>query len=361
MLRYSAGMICMLLLTATAHAQDASAPPAAALPSMPAMPVAPNVASPQPPSQISAPALELPEVNVPSVPAVEPMPQAVPPAEPVASMPAAEAPAKAAPVEIDPVSYAPVDPEATYSYGTSDISLLFTPAQTKRMKSMLSMYESARRNNSNVAIEVVEEIASQFAPTPPPTEEPAMYPVFTLKSIAYRNPTDWTVWIGDLRITPSKNKQEVRVVAVSRDRAQFVWKPAYAQAMQTRNNLKRYAPIDKVKHKMTRPNSAMFDAATGQASFSLLPNQTFAPGYMATFEGKVIPPKLEPIKDGDGADGADAADGTKPEEIIAPANTSAENQDNLDALLKSQQKGGVNSIFQRTLRNNNPPAPAPAN
>lgn len=325
-----------LLMAATVHAQTAP------MPSMPAMPG--QQTNPAPPAQA------LPEVSVPTVSVA--VPESVPVAAPAALVPPSvvlpatveqsNAPAASA-VEAareNDVPAAIVGTSKDYSYGDSDLSLLFTPKQMQRMKAVLSGYEFSRRNRKDAPIEVVQEGSIPAIEMVP---EPALYPVFTLKSIAFRNARDWTVWIGDLRISPHKNNQEVKVIAVAPNRAQFVWKPAYSEAMRQRAVMKMFAPINAVKHKATRTNTAIFDSAAGQATFTLLQNQSFAPAYMATFEGKIASPTLEKLPEED-----------KMPEDIAPAetgDTSASNPNNLDALLKQQQKGGAASVFQRTLSN----------
>ncbi len=362
MLRHSSACL-LLLIAATAHAQTppASMPAMPGMPSMPAQPAAPGV----------APAQQLPEVNVPSVAAPAAMaPAAVAPpvAAPTATVPAAAVPAaslpatQAAPVAPPVVAPPAADPivvsgnASDFSYGDSDVSLLFTKRQMERMKNVLSVYETARRNRSDVPIEVVEEQADA-GPVATVVAEPTVYPVFTLKSIAFRNASDWTVWIGNLRITPHKNDQEVRVLAVSPNRAQFLWKPAYSEAMRQRANLKLFADTSKVKHKKTAANTAIYDNAAGQVTFTLLQNQSFAPAYMSTFEGKVASPALTPLPKEGEQDDSGMLDGELTNEPTQPADTSAANPNNLDALLKQQQKGGAESMFQRSLNT----APAPNN
>lgn len=359
----------MLAIIAVAQATAAQTPPGS-MPAMPAMPVpepTPAVAAPAAPAT-AAPAVALPEVNVPTVdvPADVPIGADVLLGDVPQSAPALPAVADEEVADAAPVTEAPLyDAQGeAFSYGTSDLSLLFTPSQVSRMKSVLSVYETARRNRTDTTIEVVEDIGPEDV-EPVLVKEPASYPVFTLKSIAYSNARDWTVWIGDLRITPRKNEQEIRVLAVNRTMAQLLWKPPYREALQQRGNMKLFASTDAVKHKMTRPNTAVFDTAAGQVTFTLRPNQSFAPGYMATFEGKIPAPELPKM------------DSVEEESEALPAtpaagDTSAANPNNLDALLKAQQQPAASSLFRRALTTEAPtaetapappaaaPAPAPA-
>lgn len=358
MLRLSSGILTLLMLAASAQAQVAA--PMPAMPAMPIEPAAPGAPMPAP-APVALPEVSVPTVTAPaSMPVVEAPPAPAAPAPGEAVLPITAEPTPETPAVQQPVVEAPVvtpDPNGEFSYGKSDISLLFTSRQIDRMKSVLSIYETARRNQVNVPITVVEqELGEELKPVS--VEEPASYPVFTLKSIAYRAPNDWTVWIGNLRITPRNNEQEVRVLGVSANRAQFLWKPAYAEALQQRDSMKLFAPTTPVKHKMTRVNTALLDRAAGQVTFTLLPNQSFAAGYMATFEGKIASPALPKIAEDAEIPEVPAAQETSP----SSTNNSAENPANLDALLRSQQKSGpVNSLFRRSMTAPQNPAPAPTN
>lgn len=346
-------------LLAVTHVANAQTPPG----SMPAMPVMPAQQVPQLPAPPAA-APTLPEVSVPSV--SSPADVAIGadvllgdvPAPASASLPAT------AVDEIKPAAEATNAAAPLYdasgqefSYGTSDLSLLFTPTQISRMKTVLSIYETARRNRTETPIEVVEELGPVDVPTAV-IAEPDKYPVFTLKSIAYRDARDWTVWVGDLRITPRKNDQEVRVLAVSPNTAQLLWKPAYSEALQQRSNRKLFADSSKVRHKLTRPNTAVMDAAAGQVSFTLRPNQSFVPGYMATFEGKVASPELTKIEVAQPLEGQAGTDFVP--QTPASGDSSAANPNNLDALLRAQQQPPTESTFRRALTGAAPQAEQPA-
>lgn len=312
-----------------------AAVPAGAMPAMPVMPVMPVVPSVE---------TTLPDVTVPSVAAPLPV-GAVPVAAPAAAATeAAAAPEPELPtIEEEPAGEAVAaatapdptpqeDPEgADYSYGTANYSLLYTRNQISKMKSVLNIFES-RRKRGDTAIKVVEKLELPDEEAPMLVPEPALYPVFTLKSIVFRNNRDWTVWIGNLRITPKQNDQEVRVIAVGPNIGQFIWKPAYGGAMHQRAAMKGFAKTDNVAHKLTKPNTAAYDDQTDQVSFTLRQNQTFAPAYMATFEGKVAPIQLPKME----IDDSIAEDEEQPQS--PSADTSAANPTNLDALLKAQQQ-----------------------
>ncbi|PZP86602.1 MAG: hypothetical protein DI582_02360 [Azospirillum brasilense] len=257
-------------------------------------------------------ATSLPEVNVPSVPA-QPLPpvEQLAPAEPAAAQPlppveplppeanATVAPPvdtglPAVPEQPAPATPAPppsVDMNEPFSYGEFPYSLMYSPNQIENMKRVLKTYETKRRLPGAADIEVVEEERPQLVITP----EPDAYPVFTLASIVYRARNDWSVWISGMRITPKTNDQTLKVVGIGPDMVRFVWKPEYVMAMKRRAEADMFAKTDAVKHKLTKPNTAMLDTQADQVMFTLKPNQTFAPGYMATFEGRVAAPTLEKI------------------------------------------------------------------
>jgi len=226
--------------------------------------------------------------------------KAIPDAPPSAVQPPATTETEA-PVEA-PVAASAVPSDMVLSFGKSPYSLFFTPAQIDTMKQTLTVYETTpadqKAEQAIVAVEAVE----------PPA--PATYPVYTLGSIAYRNGSDWTVWLNGVRITPRTNEQVVKVVAVSADLAQFEWKPSYLAAFTQRQQKEKFADTARVKHKLVQPNRSSFDMKSGTVTFTLRPNQSFAAGYMAVFEGHIASPALEPIVDPAEAAAAAAAAAT---------------------------------------------------
>ena len=340
-----------VLVAANALAQAPGTMPA--LPSMPAMPVEPTSPTVMPVMEPTpAPAAALPEVNIPSVTAISETPAPPLPTldEPLADSATMQAPA--------PTEDTLLDPEgAQFSYGTTNFSLLYTPNQINKMKSVLAIYETSRRNQTGAPIKVVEDLDAIEEIAPVIAQEPDVYPTFTLKSIAFRNNRDWTVWIGNLRITPSHNDQEVRVIGIMPNMGQFLWKPPYREALQQRVNAKLMGTTEKVSHKQTRPNTAIYDGQNGQVSFTLRPNQTFAPAYMATFEGKIASPNLPKLNEVEDSI-ADAPAGEALGAALGKTtnDTSAANPANLDALLRAQQQ----SPMVRAQPSQNQPAPVRA-
>lgn len=296
-------MLIVLALTSAAAAQTAM-PDTPAMPSTPAMPI-----TPLPPVDAASPVASTPQVTLPTAPVqpapvapvVEPPKPQTPPPESLPVIPAEPAPA--APTAPLVSEAPPILPEGEFSFGTEDYSILFTPAQIANMKDALSAYETNRRTGAGEIV-VAEEIQMPSAVITDGTA----YPVYTLSSVFYRNGSDWSVWLGSLRITPRTNTNEVRVVAISPNLVRFAWKPSYIDALKLRNEKNLFASTKPVAHKLTKPTTTVFNSKDGEVTFTLRPNQSFVAGYMATFEGRVAAPTLEPVVE-------------KPEDVPVTADT----------------------------------------
>lgn len=291
----------MALLANPAWAQQA--PTAPDTPAVPLMapgtpPVAlPPAASPLPPTNVApAPVPTLPPMAATAGDA--PLKGAAAPALP--AVPATpEAPPAPTP-DMAPVLAAPAG-EPPYSYGNIPYSLMFTTDQITNMKNALKAYEQLLRRKVPQGEQIlIEEFTVPTDDVAPPAPEPTTYPTFTLSSIVYNSSSNWMVWLGGARITPSTNDRDVRVVAVSREKVDFSWKPGYVDDLIRRAQAERFADTAKIRNKLADPNTATVDAQAREVRFSLKPNQTFAPGYMAIFEGRVGSPTLESIT-GEGA------------------------------------------------------------
>lgn len=272
----------------------------------PAAPATSDPVAPETPATLTAPTTPGTFPPAAAVPAPTPITPRFAPRNASAPTPApAAAPAPAATLLPDiGVSVTDVSsvsdklPEAPdggeFSYGTATTSLLFTPKQIDAMKRALSAYERVRDQQPAGPI-AFTEVQTEITP---PTE-PVTYPTFFLSSIAFRDPSDWTVWLDTVRITPKHNDGEVRVTSVGPNSASFVWAPTYASVVAERHNKGLFATTDPVKHRLTRPGTAVINK-DGTVSFTLKPNQSFVSGYMSTFEGKVPSPALPPFPKADG-------------------------------------------------------------
>ena len=179
-----------------------------------------------------------------------------------------------------------------FSYGTSNTSILFLPDHVSRMKESIADYESENRNTSSATLVSPDATIDQAAQAPIP-DEPATYPVFFLSSIVYNSPKDWSIWMGGEKITSEKNETEVEVLSVKRDSATFRWKPVYASAIGQRQAMKAFAATDSVKNKLSANHSINYDDQSGEITFTLRQNQSFAVGYFKLFEGYVASPTMD--------------------------------------------------------------------
>ena len=184
---------------------------------------------------------------------------------------------------------------AHFSFGDSDVSILFLPAQTQVMKQALTNFES--RPVRATLVEKAKEPTLKLdvvAVEPQHVSEPTKYPVFYLSSIVYHGPNDWSLWLSGHKITSAKNATDVTVSGVSADQASFSWTPAYTEAMTLRKQHKTFASTDKVKNRLAAIQSGIYDEKSGKVTFHLKTNQSFVAGYFSTFEGYMESPTLEP-------------------------------------------------------------------
>lgn len=188
-----------------------------------------------------------------------------------------------------------------FSYGHSDLSILFLPAQMERMKSAIRSYESALHD---------KPLAPTPAPIPEPakpvnTEEPKLYPVFYLASIAYDAPGDWSIWMSGRKITSKKNETDVSVLSIDRDSVTFLWRPSFSRTLTQRHNEAAFASVETVKNKLASSQAIQLNEETGSVRFTLRQNQSFAVGYFKIFEGFIETPTIPPIMSGVDPQGAD--------------------------------------------------------
>ncbi len=186
----------------------------------------------------------------------------------------------------------PADPSRPFSYGKSNLSILFLPSQVARLKEAIGAFET--ENNSKPAIFAQPQEAVPAAQTVVVVEPPT-YPVFFLSSIVYRAPNDWSIWMGGEKITSSKNETEVTVTEMRPDSVTFLWKPAYIDAIAQRNRAEAFAATDAVKNKLSTQQKISYDKASGAITFTLRQNQSFAVGYFKLFEGYIDSPTMQPI------------------------------------------------------------------
>lgn len=245
-----------------------SPPAPAALPTLPTLPASPPSMPPGAASTGASPAMP------------------APPLPPTTGLPAPAVPAgKPADAGATIVPAAPSAPIAKhYSYGTSPLGVLFLPEQITRMKDAL------RANEDAPVSQPTTFVAPSKEPEPQQVEikEPETYPVFHLGSIAYRQADDWSLWLSNVKITAKKNATDVTVVHVTPEEVTFAWKPSFNDAIGKRLESKQFSPTEPVKNHLAVVQR-LARASDGTITFTLKPNQTFAPAYFSIFEGYTAP------------------------------------------------------------------------
>lgn len=186
----------------------------------------------------------------------------------------------------------PAAPEKKdFSYGDSDLSILFLPTQIERMKSAIRSYESI----SHDTVAPVPMAPTDVSSTVSEIKEPLVYPVFYLASIVYHSPNDWSLWMSGRKITSGKNETDVSVLSISPNSATFIWRPSYSDTLLRRDRAAAYADATAYKNRLATSQSASLDKETGSIKFTLRENQTFVVGYFKIFEGFVESPGLAPL------------------------------------------------------------------
>lgn len=184
----------------------------------------------------------------------------------------------------------PEKKERKFSYGNSDISVLFYPGQIEKLKNAIRAYEIVNDGKpATFTAPVVESPPGQ------PIVEPQEYPVFYLSTIAYDGPNDWTIWVSGHKITSRKNDTDVKVISVSRENVTLAWLPSYHSVLTQRRISKKFADSTAVKNKLAAVQSVSQDEGTGEIRFTLRQNQSLAIAYFSIFEGFMENAKLEPL------------------------------------------------------------------
>ena len=248
------------------------------------MPATPMVASGVVPTALpTAPVADRGSVPAGAVPA--------PTAEPTAAPAAVPTAVPAAITSADVVAGASISTPTRFSFGDSDLSILFLPEQIQAMKQGLTSFEShpARAASPEKEVTLNLDDAAQ-----PHSIEPKEYPVFYLSSIVYHSAGDWSLWLSGHKMTSAKNTTDIKVKSISSEQATFVWTPEYSELLKQRKENKTFANTDKVKHRLAAIQSFSYDEKAGELTFTLRPNQTFAVGYFSLFEGYMETPKMDP-------------------------------------------------------------------
>ena len=240
-----------------------------------------------------------------------------------------------------------VEQPKDYSFGESNLSIMFLPAQINKMKEAIRTYEDSGGVTA-APTEVVQEVV--VAPVEEKIEDPLTYPVFYLASIAYDGPGAWSLWLSGYKITATKNDTDITVLSVSPDSATFLWTPSFSKAMMRRKTENRFASTDLVKNRLAGLQRVTMDAAAGTVTFTLRQNQSFAVGYFNVFEGYVEGPTLVALP----VISTNPAGGAVPLVASAPGDPGASDQAILSNFLSSR---GIPNTSDAPFN----AAPSPAN
>ena len=335
------------------------------------IPLTPADSAPQAANALPITGGQLPPLALPSSPAPPPAPAANALALPLAPQNAAPTDAtpaatpnlpslpasNTAPVASVSALPSAVEPAKIYSYGDSNLSIMFLPEQVIKMKGAIRTFEDSG-GAAGAPTQVVQEVVVA-APVEEKIEDPLVYPVFYLASIAYDGPGAWSLWLSGYKITSTKNDTDITVLSVSADSATFLWTPSFSKAMTRRKTDNLFASTDLVKNRLAGLQRASLDEAAGAITFTLRQNQSFAVGYFHVFEGYVDAPTLAELPAAAPSLDATAANALPPQGEGAPPNGAASPQ----ALPNT---GGAANFFvspnQAALRETNPVVPGvPAN
>lgn len=275
-----------------------------------------------------------PTLPLPGAPVTAPAPAAVSvPVNPDAALPPiAPAPGNAASVPAFPSVAEPEPQTRQYSYGASNLSVLFLPEEVNRMKKALRTFEDTN-NRAKPAVFLDVDVAQPVEKI----EEPPSYPVFYLSSIVYDAPNDWSIWVAGYKITPRRNDTDVTVLSVRPDSVTFSWSPTYGKVIDTRIEEGLFAPVDAVKNKIASSQQFNWDSENARMTFTLKQNQAFSLGYYKVFEGFVPSPAAMPgLPVPTPINGVDVSATAPPATGTAPISGPASEKIDVEELLKKK-------------------------
>lgn len=189
------------------------------------------------------------------------------------------------------------------SYGSWPYSIMYPSTEITNLKNILALYErkgfiveqatEPEQNPQEVAEKSIEDLYSKLQSRPLPPN--LVYPSFKLRSILYRNPNDWSVWLNNRHITNENNKKdfELSVVNITKDYVEFTWIPANPELLSAILQLRLLPeasrpPVSATpKHRkvVTSNPEGWLDKSTSQVHFILRPNQVFYSETFEVFEG----------------------------------------------------------------------------
>lgn len=245
-----------------------------AAPAVPQNPVNPLVVSPAPTDAVAPPApYDAPQQNAPE--------------------------ANALPDPMDIVS-SPEDTGFKPSYGGWPYSIMYPSTEIANLKNILALYErkgfivdQAAETAPEEAKPTIDDLYKKLQEKPLPPN--MVYPSFRLRSIVHRGANEWSVWLNNRHISNDTNKpeNEIVVVSVNKEFAEFAWIPTNAELLSAILQLRllpegsrpKLSETPKHRKATSDRSEGWLDKSTSVVHFILRPNQTFYSETFEVFEG----------------------------------------------------------------------------
>lgn len=185
------------------------------------------------------------------------------------------------------------------SYGSWQYSIMYPSTDITNLKNILALYErkgfivEQAATPTEEVKPTVEDLYRKLQERPLPAN--MVFPSFKLRSIMYRGPKEWSVWLNNRHITNENNKteNEVFVIKVTGDYAEFAWIPTNAELLSAILQLRllpegsRPKISDTPQHRkaLHKKSDGWLDKNTSVVHFILRPNQVFYAETFEVFEG----------------------------------------------------------------------------
>lgn len=117
---------------------------------------------------------------------------------------------------------------------------------------------------------------------------------FTLNSIAYNSPGDWTIWVNGVLYADDKaregfliDRSSLKVINIGPERVTYLWTPIPASFDQVRQRWEDKQRLEgvAVNTQRVRNEHVVFDEQDKTVTIGLRPNQTFVSQLMSVLEG----------------------------------------------------------------------------
>ncbi len=250
------------------------------------------------------------------------------------------------------------------SYGTWEKSIMFSGHEIEDFRRVIDAFEQKRSGHTRRTPETVGEIVEQIETAS--QVENVIYPSFQLRTLIYKNPNDWYLYLNTAAFSSLKptTEGEIRILGVNREFVNFMWIPTdptlFLYIVTNREDLAKdsleqpdaaLATPPFHNRLANKPLESFINTSERGIVFSLRPNQTFDSETFNTYEGlpqglHAWDPKnpLPPLQNGSG----DNADG-KANEPLLPGGTAPDS--GIDEMLRgfSVEKTNPKDQIRRAL------------